>query len=88
MKTIWKSILEITGRQIVELPREPWHLAVQMQGEHLCLWSMVDTDLRIEHHPVIIVGTGNPIPEEAKGCPYIGSVQERSFVWHVFAAQS
>jgi hypothetical protein len=85
MKTIWKFPLEITDWQIVQMPRDPGHLTVQMQNGQLCLWSIVDTDNSITGHPVIIVGTGNPFPEEAEGLPYIGSVQNDGFVWHVFA---
>jgi hypothetical protein len=88
MKTIWKSILKLTDRQIVDLPHEPGHLTVQMQNDKICLWSIVETENSVTGYPVIIVGTGNPFPEEAGRFPYIGSVQHTGFVWHVFADQS
>jgi hypothetical protein len=96
MKTIWKFPLEITDRQIVEMPHECAPLTVQMQNDRLCLWAIADPDKSPTGHPVIIVETGNPFPEEADGFAYIGSVQKvawggsdyRIFSWHVFVGVS
>jgi hypothetical protein len=88
MKTIWKFPLEITDRQIVDMPHECAPLTVQMQFGQLYLWAIVDPEKSTTGHPIIIAGTGNPLSEEVDGFTYIGSFHERRFVWHVFVGIS
>lgn len=84
MKTIWKFPIQINDRQVVPMPKGAEILTAQMQGTSLCLWAVVDTDYKHVLKPRLIevVGTGNPIPDVSRH--YIGSVQDRIFVWHVF----
>lgn len=57
----------------------------------LCMWAIVDPetepDCNIQH--LKIFGTGHPLPDEAGNdmkLPYLGSVQDGQFVWHIFDA--
>ena len=42
MRAIWKYILDITDTQCLDMPDGAMTLCVQMQGETLCLWAVVD----------------------------------------------
>lgn len=82
MITIFKYELRITDEQKIDLPKGAIILSVQMQGDTLCLWAMVDTDNKLESRSIAIIETGDPC-----WCPnwnFIGTIQGPVFVWHVF----
>lgn len=83
METICKFTLEITDEQTINLPVGFQVLTVQMQNGQLCLWALVDPSQPTITHTAFVVGTGNPCDHVA-GYAYVGTVQERSFVRHVF----
>lgn len=83
MITIFKYELKITDEQRIDIPEGAKILSVQMQRDTPCLWAMVNTKNKLERRKIAIIGTGNPC-----WCPdwdFIGTIQERVFVWHVFA---
>lgn len=83
MKTIFKYRIRITDEQAVSMPEGAQILTVQMQDRLPYLWAIVDTNA-VNHDRVIeVLGTGNPIPKTGSRA-YIGTVQERPYVWHVF----
>lgn len=81
--TIYKYALEITDEQTITLPVGFKVLTVQMQDGQLHLWAMVSPKKPTITHTVFVVGTGNPCKHVAD-YDYIGTVQERGVVWHVF----
>ena len=83
-KVIWKYPLEITDRQELSVPAEAHFLHVGMQGEQLCLWARVDPTKPPMKVPVLIVGTGNPMPPDDDWAYHLGTVQQGPFVWHIF----
>lgn len=85
-RAIWKFPLKITDAQEIEMPASAVPLSVQMQGGVMTLWAMVSTERQTEMRSVYIVGTGNPITGPLALHPewFVGTVQERVFVWHVF----
>ena len=62
---------------------------VQLQGEQLCLWAIVDTDEQRFHKYIVhIEGTGQgPLPFEHRLAFLCRTVQQRGMVWHVFVLQ-
>ena len=82
MKTIHKYILEITDSQIIQAPSIFCALTAQFQNNKLCLWAAVKTDSEIIEHEIIIIGTGNLMPDIL--LRYIATVQQAEFVWHIF----
>ena len=85
MITIYKYPLDIIDMQKIYMPRGAKILTVQMQGKQLCLWAEVDTKNQLDARRIAIVGTGSPAPEFLVGySQYISTVQERTFVWHVY----
>ena len=64
MKKIYKYPLEMTDTQFVYLSLGAEILTVQMQGNQLCLWAMVNTlpDAIKKNRRIEIVGTGNSVP--------------------------
>lgn len=83
MNVIWKYALELRDEQVLMLPEGGSILTVQMQGEVICLWAVVNPKAREIPVKFMIVGTGNHGPN-FEGLAYVGTVQERQFVWHVF----
>ena len=51
--------------------------------DRLHIWALVDTDAEYEFRYFTIVGTGHDFPE-ADDYTYINTIQDRSFVWHIF----
>ena len=47
------------------------------------VWAMVDTHEKMGDTKLRIFGTGHSIPDGFTG-QYIGTFQERQFVWHLF----
>lgn len=84
---IWKTKLEITDKQTIQLPQGAEILSVQTQNEIPCLWALVDRHQFTEPRIIEIFGTGQDIHEDmGVERKYIGTFQtnEGSFVGHVF----
>jgi hypothetical protein len=87
MKTIYKYPLEITDSQLIEMPMnaEILHAGIDPQGT-ACVWAALETRNEYEQVKLLIVGTGNPIPETAR--KHLGSFVQPPFVWHVFLGEN
>jgi hypothetical protein len=83
MKQIWKFEIELVEDQELHVPGILRPLSVQMQGETLCLWGVVEPGKPNVVRHVRVVGTGHPFPDETE-CEHIDTVQVDGFVWHVF----
>lgn len=86
-KTVYKYPLKIVERQFVDLPVAAKILSVQMQGQDLCLWALIDKEQPYKSKiEICIFGTGFPIEEEdVSGRKYYGTFQAGFYVGHVFA---
>ena len=82
MEMIYKYPLRVTDEQDIEMPQNAVPLTVQDQHATLTLWVLVDTEQPTRARTIHIVGTGHPLPTVHGS--YIGTVQQRSLVWHVF----
>jgi len=84
MKTIHKYPIAITDRQDVTMPRSAGivHVGLDPNG-HPCIWAMVETGNPMEDVAILIIGTGNPIPDDAGY--HFGSFVQGPFVWHVYS---
>jgi hypothetical protein len=89
MRTIWKYPLHLDDMQRVRFRKDAKILSVQIQGEDLCLWVMVDSDAKEEWRTIAIFGTGHEIPKDLN-LLHIGTVQhyDGKLVWHVFEVLS
>lgn len=86
-KTIWKFELETTDNQEIKMPVGAEILTVQVQGETLCLWALVDPSAEKETRHFEMIGTGHPINyNTGVSRVYIGSYQllGGELVFHVF----
>jgi hypothetical protein len=86
MKKIYKYSLALTDTQFVELPLGAEILTVQMQGDRLCLWAMINTlpEAIKKNRRIEIIGTGNPVP--TGDLKYISTFQMMGggLIFHVF----
>lgn len=84
MKTIWKFPLVICDTQGVTMPEGAKPLAVQLQGDTLCLWALVDPDAPKVCNTIDIRGTGHPCPDHLG--EHIGTFQLSggALIFHVF----
>lgn len=85
MKTIYKYQLEITDRQVLQLPVNYFILDIQVQGYNPCMWVMVDTDAKYVDVPFYTYGTGHPI--DNLNLIYLSTYQAGNLVFHVFEGE-
>ena len=87
-RRIWKWTIRLVDEQTIHVPVGASPLDVQVQGDHLVLWALVDATAPSELRTVRIVGTGNPVQDDPG--VYVGTVQIHggSLVWHVFMEAS
>ena len=81
---IWKYPLELTDRQVIEMPYDSEIIHIGEQNGQLTLWALVDeNEEQKEQRAVLVYGTGHPIifgPAHR----HVGTAQVGPFVWHVF----
>lgn len=81
MKTIHKFSLEVFNESTVVACSSP--LTVQLQYDEVTLWALVDTEESSTKAFIFYVyGTGFEFDDE--GLIYLGTVQQKYFVWHIF----
>jgi hypothetical protein len=83
MRTIHKFILNVTDFQRLGPcgGAKPLWVEIDPAGKP-CIWFEINTDVGPKELDIYIVGTGNPIPDEAQ--TYLGSFKQERFVWHVY----
>ena len=81
VQEIWKYTLEVFNNEL-EIPEGSEILDVQMQGDHPCLWALVDPQKTREKRIFHLIGTGHPI--FSSSLSYIATVQIGHLVWHIF----
>jgi hypothetical protein len=86
VRTIWKFPLAGNDVNNVVMPAGAKVLTVQMQGRDITLWADVDDKAKANEARIFLIfGMGQPMPKEmGYRNVYIGTVQDRAFVWHVF----
>ena len=86
MKTIWKFPLGVADEQTIEMPQGAKVLAVQVQGEQVCVWVLVDPHADKERRTFYIVGTGHDLWDDWGRLRHLGTFQLRggALVFHVF----
>ena len=86
MPAIWKQQLDVTGEQVVALPKGSELMCVQAQRDIPCVWFLVPdtTTTWKEERRIYIYGTGHE-HEQISG-KYLGTYQLHggSLVFHVF----
>lgn len=83
MKSVWKFPIEIDRDTIeVLMPQGAVILDVQKQHDQVCLWAQVDSDAPQVARYFSVVGTGHRIPNGKMN--HVGTVQDGTFVWHLF----
>lgn len=85
-RTIWKFPLDLVARPEPAMPRGARVLTVQLQNGIPTVWAAVDPTAPVEPRPLVVVGTGNLLPNDAG--PYIGTWQADPFVFHVFEVRN
>lgn len=79
---VWKySLALVDGAQPLVMPLAAKLLRVSAQGSEPTIWALVNPGLARVTRKFVVVGTGHPVPPHAV---YVGSCDERVFVWHVF----
>lgn len=78
-KTVWKYELKLIERQALMVPTIFEPLRLGKQGENICLWSLVILEDPQWKIGILCIGTGRPVPMNAK---YIGSISDGPFEWH------
>lgn len=84
MRTVWK-VAVAPKMNAVALPAGAIPLAVQMQDDVPQMWFLVDPERPKEPRSFLVVGTGQPIPDDVP-LHFIGTFQmaPEGLVWHLF----
>lgn len=97
MLTVFKTQLEITDEQKVELQQGSSIVKIDVQDGQLTLWYLCDPERELVEETFYVVGTGQQLPDTFPGI-YIDTVEMhhfeedpdgqgglgQSFIWHVF----
>jgi len=82
---IYKYVLALIHKQTKYIPRGATVLSVQPQDGGICLWMKIDPEETIKvSRTFVLHSTGEEVRENLE---YIGTVQLRAGVWHVFELQ-
>jgi len=86
MHHIFKYPLEVTNRQIIQMPKGADILCIQVQKGLPCLWVNVNDKHELQDYIIETFGTGHNVNFGVR--KYIGTYQLNggSFVGHVFKA--
>ena len=82
-REIWKFPVTI-GLWTEKIPSSAKFLSVQMQDLSPQMWWLIDPSAPTELFKFIIVGTGQPLPDDTDEWTYLGSFIDGFFVWHLF----
>lgn len=80
-KAIYKYPLLLQQHQTVMMHHGARILTAQMQDSSVCLWAEVDIKAPATAVEIKIYGTGFQIGDNVE---YINTVQDESFVWHIY----
>ena len=85
MYTIYKYELEVTDKQVFEMPYGAKPLSVDTQNGHPCMWVQVNTNTKMFKYEVVIVGTGHPLPN-MMNLKYVGTFKmyNDKLIYHVY----
>lgn len=89
MRTVWKYPIPLSDdagmvstRPVIEMPHGAEIVHLDTQAGHPTLWAVVHSSYPTTPRRFVIVGTGEPVPEDA-GC-HVGTWQATVFVFHLF----
>lgn len=81
---IWKfPVNDTKAIQKIEMPNHAEIRHLGIQNNKVFLWAEVQENNPVVERTFFIVGTGHPIPTQAKR--YIGTFQAPPFVWHLYS---
>lgn len=85
MFTIWKTNLELTTTQDIEVPEGATMLCAREQGDNICVWYRCNTEAPKIKRRIYIIGTGHNA-EITKGAVYLGTatMMGGALIFHVF----
>lgn len=85
METIYKYLLPIQDEVILKMPKGAKPLTVQVQGENVYIWAIVDSSVKeVEDYYFDIFGTGFLYDCPSGKHIYFGTIQLSGLVFHVF----
>lgn len=87
-KAIWKFPIIITENQKIKIPRIYKILSIQLQDHQPCIWAEVFPGNIQDEVSIKILGTGWEFGSEMERWDYIGTIQVRKFVWHIYIEKS
>jgi len=85
-RTIWKFQAPVQDDFDLNGPGPLNIIHIEPDGPtSLLIWAEVDTDEAPAERHMRVVGTGNPIPDDATR--HVGSVFAPPFAWHIYEAE-
>jgi len=81
---VLKFPLAVESVQYIKLHDAAQILSVQVQDDAICLWALCPDMESTHERRIQIFGTGHDMPADTG--LFVGTVQQRGYVWHVFAS--
>lgn len=85
MKTVYKYPIDLTDVQSIAMPQGAASIMVHVQDGHPYIWAVVDTDALMVLYRFYVVGTGNPMPDDAGRHHGSFMLHNGALVFHVFS---
>lgn len=85
MRTIYKFTIPATDEYEVEMPRGAEIIdAKALTISDINVWAICDSEAEPETRTLAVVGTGNPMPDDAGKGNHVATVIATPFIWHIF----
>ena len=83
MRVIYKYQIDLAPRTDIEMPYGAKILTVGRQDGKLMLWAEIDANNLMAKRIIWLIGTGWSAAC-SEHCPYIGTIFDGDFVWHIY----
>lgn len=84
-RAVYHVILEPFGDEVfIKIQKGAKPLTVEIKDGHPRLWYVCDPDAPLEELTVHVLPTGFPTSLELDKLPYLGTIFDLPYVWHLF----
>ena len=87
MKTIYKYELGLTQEQEgIDMPVGAKIIKISNQHYGVCIWAIVDTEMKMEKRTFAVYGTGHEIKMALSKLNHLGTINwnDGNYIWHIF----
>lgn len=89
MRTVYKYTLTPSTIHTM-MPKDAKIISAKLQHDKAVVWAVVDTDKPNEQRTLVVIPTGEPIPEFVRIVDFIDtvSINDGALIFHIFEVES